>query len=243
MRMAIAASDGQQAGQSVPDQFKACYELFRGTVFPARSYSVMCKLHDSFGSLYNCSEDHNCLGCNFNEAANWVLSYLAKHRTCTDVSESFTFYALRLYLLVERFNIIFEIVGLPEEYRHKHFKVFQHVHKWANFFKHPNAFLLVHHPQYFFEGDRSFKRHEHEVVIDQAFVNEHYAHEVRCKKVWDKLQNKTGVAVLFPDPVVLTREFCAGMNEFVALVNGNQVYREVLASKSTYEGYFQNPCG
>ena len=128
---------------------------------------------------------HNCLGCNFADCTGWIHNHLHTALTTDDSSlqEFYTHYLLKLYLFVERAYVIFEIVGLPQEYRGRHFDVFKRVHKWANFIKHPKSFLLVHHAQYFMDGDTAvdepFERTKFAVVIDQAFVSEYYAGPTR----------------------------------------------------------------
>ena len=218
------------------DIFKQCYELFHHRICPDHEYSSLCSLHDSFGGIG--PEHHNCLGCNFADVTVWIDRFLSRHGAFEDLAEVFTFYLLRLYLFVERANIIFDVIKLPEEYRHRHFAVFKDVHKWANFIKHPNSFVLVHHPTHSFVGDPTFNRAAFAVVIDQEFVNEHYSAPVHNKKLWDALENKKNVAVLYPQPVVLTASFCDAADHFIAVVRDNAVYREILASRSTYQNYF-----
>jgi hypothetical protein len=145
---------------------------------------------------------------------------------------------MRLYLFVEHVYVIFEIIKLPEEYRRRHFGVFKDIHKWANFIKHPNSFILVHHPTYSYDGDDNFDRTQYSLVIDQQFVNEYYSSPIHNKKLWDALQNKKEVAVLFPNPQVLTRGFCDAAKKFISVVRDNAVFCEILASRSTYENYY-----
>jgi hypothetical protein len=198
----------------------------------------MCQMHDAFGGI--CGASHNCLGCNFADVTTWIDKYLAKHATIDDTAEAFTFYLLRLYLFVERAYVIFDIVNLPPEYRGRHFRVFQDVHKWANFIKHPKAFMLVHHPQHWFIGCSGFEKSKYNPVIDQEFVDEYYSANAKERehKLRTILANQTNVAVLYPDPVPLTEAFCAAMRKVIDLVIKNDVYREILASRTTYENYF-----
>ncbi|QJW98410.1 hypothetical protein [Frigoriglobus tundricola] len=76
------------------------------------------------------------------------------------------------------------------------FTPFRDVHKWANFLKHPKAFLLVHHPVYFYTGMPEFGRSKHSLVIDQAFVGEYYSGSDKNAKLHGQLKNKRDVAVL-----------------------------------------------
>jgi hypothetical protein len=216
--------------------FQNCHRIFNAEIFPEQGDSVMCSLHDCFDD--QAGGDHNCLGCNFADTTVWIQMYLSRASNLGEIDEAYTFYLMRLYLFVERAYVIFDIIKLPEEYRARHFTVFRDIHKWANFTKHPNAFILAHHPTYTFDGDASFDRTQFSLVIDQAFVNEHYSSSKHNKKLWDSLQNKKDIAVMFPSPESLTREFCAAAKKFIGVVRDNSVFREILASRSTYANYY-----
>lgn len=220
----------------ISELLQNCHAIFNTEIFPRQDYSVMCSLHDYFDD--QSGGDHNCLGCNFADTTIWIQKYLSRAPNLGETDEAYTFYLMRLYLFVERAYVIFEIIKLPEEYRGRHFSVFRDIHKWANFIKHPNSFILVHHPTYTFDGDASFDRTKFSLVIDQSFVNEHYSSPTHNKKLWDSLQNKTDIAVMFPNPETLTRDFCAAAKKFVAVVRDNAVFREILASRSTYANYY-----
>jgi len=213
-----------------------CHAIFNAEIFPLHGDSVMCSLHDLFDDTSG--GDHNCLGCNFAEATTWIQKYLSRASTLTEIDEAYTFYLMRLYLFVERVYVIFKIIQLPEEYKVRHFGVFRDIHKWANFTKHPNSFILVHHPTYTYNGDASVDRTNFSLVIDQQFVNDHFSSPTHDKKLWDALQNKTNVAVMFPNPETLTRDFCTAAKKFIGVVRDNSVFREILASRSTYENYY-----
>lgn len=96
---------------------------------------LMCKIHDAFGS--NKSKHHNCLGCNLDSSTHHIYMFLNQKDKHNDLELSATTYILLMYLAIERLNTIFEIIGLPDTYRQKHFHVFQKITKWANFIKHP----------------------------------------------------------------------------------------------------------
>lgn len=220
------------------EKFQAAFEIFQKEIYPDGE-SAMCSLHEYFDCVKK--DRHNCLGCNLADATNWIYNYLARFDKFEEVSEDYTFYLLRLYLLVERVNVVFDIVSLPLEYRIRHFGVFQDVHKWANFIKHPKAFFLVHHPRYAFDGMDGFDSSKYSVIIDQAFVSEFYAGPDHNKKLWDRLCNQTSVAVIYPDPVALTERFCKALQDSIAVIRDNKVYREILNSRTTFEHYFGQP--
>lgn len=187
------------------DTFRECYEVFSRRVHPAGEASKMCELH--------------------------YLSWYERFEYDGGVCKC---YLIRLYLLVERLYIVFDIIELAEEYRHRHFSVVRDVHKWANFIKHPGPFLLVHHPDYFMAHDPGFQKQKFDVVIDQEFVNKHYGGPgQKRKKLWDALTNKRNVAVLFPSPIDLTNQFCGAIEHFLEMINTNAVFRSRFHSRTT----------
>ncbi|MCZ6444679.1 MAG: hypothetical protein O7F17_02815 [Planctomycetota bacterium] len=227
------------------EKFKVCYNEFSTRVHPGNGSSIMCKLHSILGA--DCISGHNCLGCNFNEETHSIRDYLATYAQFDYEPEAYRFYLVRLYLLVERMDVILDIIKLIGEYRYKHFALLTDVRKWANFIKHPGPFLLVHHPDYFVDGDGDFDRSCFKAVIDQEFVRKYYGSSEggdKRKQLWKSLENASEVAVLFPDPIDLTRRFCDAIERFVEMLDTNTVHQEVLSKRSTYEAYFTReiPC-
>ena len=226
-------------------QIEEAFGVFRDEIYAQNGDSVMCSIHEAFGGLDGVR--HNCLGCNLADATSWIHNCLHSGLSGEHVSlEEFYFdYLIKLYLLVERIYVVFEIIVLPLEYRGRHFSTFQRVHKWANFIKHPKSFLLVHHPRFFMEGDTSpdepFDPSKFGIIINQDFVLEYYGGPENNAKLHKLLTNKTDVAVLFPNIVELTRNFSECIHEFVSVIRNNAVYREVLNSRSTYDNYFEKP--
>jgi len=226
------------------NQFKKCSEEFCKRIHPAGGSSIMCRLHSMLGA--DCVSSHNCLGCNFNEETHSICRHLKHLGNSGDDADAYRFYLLRLYLLVERMDIILEIVEVIKEYRFRHFGVLADVRKWANFIKHPGPFLLVHHPDYFVEGGDDFDPDCFKVVIDQEFVRKYYSSdsgEIK-RELFRLLTNASEVAVLFPDPAELTHRFCDAIEHFITMIRTNSVYRETLSRRSTYEDYFarETPC-
>lgn len=198
-----------------------------------------CRMHDVFGTVDdNC---HNCLGCNFADATNGIDHCLVKiiatdgslELDCAD-------YILWLYLFAERANIVFDAVSLPESYRCRHFDCLTTIKRWANFIKHPNYFLMVHHADWFIEGDSGFDSSNYGCVVDTKFIRENYGAEAVSRKgiVKARLQNKKDVAVLFPDLVALTEDFCEAALCLFTLAEKNEVYKEMLSAISTFNDYF-----
>lgn len=229
---------------SFSNQLSEAFIAFRREIYPDERNSIMCSIHDQFQTAND--RKHNCLGCNFAESTSWIHNEL--HNAVSEYGELepefYVDYLMKLYLFVERAYIVFDLVQLPVEYRSRHFGIFQKIHKWANFIKHPKSFLLVHHAQYFLEDDSGaeilFDREKFGVVIDQEFVSKYYSGSERNAELFRLLTNKTNVAVLFPNVEELTHDFIAGIHKFIELIRDNAVYREILDARSTYENYFES---
>lgn len=224
---------------SFRDEFEHAIEVFESRVYPGDEMDgLMCEIHDAMGS--NKSKHHNCLGCNLDSSTHHIYMFLTQKDGHDDLELSYTNYILLLYLAVERIETIFEIIGLPDEYRRRKFQIFQNVKKWANFIKHPKAFVLCHHPEYYLENDPEIigKKKVANVIIDTAFVFKYYSGDNNKKELFKIIANKDNVIVELPNLVKLTDEFCNGLSNFVKLIKNNEVYRDILSDKSTIENYF-----
>ncbi|MBK6700156.1 MAG: hypothetical protein IPG55_09710 [Saprospiraceae bacterium] len=229
---------------TVNEKFKECFEIFSTKAIDKDGSPNACKIHDAFGGMEG--EHHNCLGCNFADCTNLISRYLKNNEELTDIQQDFTVYLLLLYLLVERVEIVFDIIQLPETYREKHFKVFQQIRKWANFIKHPKSFILTHHPEYDFENSRIIHDREFSETINEIFVTQFYKgftdpveQQKHNKDLYLRLRNKKNVLVLFPDIAILTNKLCYSYNKFVELILSNEVYKEILNDETTISAYFE----
>jgi hypothetical protein len=214
-------------------------ELCSGKSKDGHVQPLLCRIHDVFRELN--AQSHNCIGCNFagtTTAIQRVLNRIASSHDF-DVEFDYSDYILSLYLFVERACMVFDILCLPESYRHRHFGVFQKIRRWANFLKHPNYFILVHHPVFQAGGTVDTSK-AWEQVVDTPFVVEHYGHDAQSKsaKLKTAFLRKAKVLVLFPDVVPLTEHFCDAVKGFVSLIENNAVFREMLDDTATYENYF-----
>ena len=198
----------------------------------------MCSIHELF---YN-GEDkaHNCIGCNLADYTKLMYTAIENLNINSPI-EAFSSTILYAYLLVERFEEIFKIVELHKSYRLKHFQVFVKIRRWANFLKHPKAFMFVHHPIYYFENDVTIEDADSDsyIFIDQSFIDEYYSDGEKNTKLYKTLSNKKDVIVLLPDYSELIHEFCAAQKKFIELISKNEVFRELLDGKSTLKNYFE----
>ena len=219
----------------IVQEFKKAYIIAK-KILRSKSEPLSCEIHDYFDSL----ENHNCIGCNLASREMHILNFLKSHKKITDIEESYSLYILRCYLLVECIYEIFRIVELPESYRIKHFKTFITIKNWANFFKHPKAFLLVHHPYYILENDKDeIPNIKKSIVIDTAFINKYYSGDKKNKELYKLLSNKKDVYVKMPKVDELTELFCNEFRQFVYLIRDNSVYRYILNDKATLEYFYE----
>lgn len=233
-----------EEAQTVENKFNECSSIFRSRIYKEES-PIVCQIHDAFGS--SSGIHHNCLGCNFAESVGQIYTFLTNGSQKKNIKNDFVVYILLQYLLVERIEIIFEIINLPDSYKDSHFKVFQQIRKWANFIKHPKAFILTHHPDYGFEDCGFDFGKKFQLIINDQFVQQYYKgarnqdEQKRInKELFEKLKNKRDILVSFPDIVKLTNKLCYSIEKFVELIVRNPIYVEILNDDSTISNYFEN---
>lgn len=229
----------------IQNKFNETFEVYQACAYDEKGIPILCKIHDAFGGMNG--QHHNCLGCNFADSQILINNYLSKFETYDDIQQSFLLYILTLYLLVERMEIVMDMVQVPDAFRDKHFKVFQQIRKWANFIKHPKAFILTHHPEYDFENSGIEFNKQFNVVVNDQFVTEFYKGEsdpikqkAKNKELYNKLHNKKDIHVIFPDIAQLTKKLCYSVNAFGDLIINNQVYKDILNDETTISDYFEN---
>lgn len=220
------------------EKFESSRALFNNELFNDEGIPLVCQLHDYFDYYSQNDNNHNCLGCNLANSLNLAFDSLSKIDEDMSVEFIYTSYLLRLYLAVERFTVVFEIIGLPRDYLARNFSVFSDIRKWANFIKHPNAFMLVHHPEYTYEGNANIDLASFALVIDQDFIKRHYSSPKHDERLWKALQNKRNIVVNFPNPEELTIRFCTAIKKFNEIIRDNPIYLEILSHRATYENFY-----
>lgn len=152
----------------VNNELNRSLEIYEKEIFPTE-HSIFKELHEI---MVDKKEDHNCIGCNLDEYTMLIYSTLLIVGSYTSLEQRMKMLLMTMYLLVERIDTILGIISLHEKYRKDSFKTLNKIRKWANFIKHPKAFILAHHPIYTIEG---FKynpefRKESKEIIDNSFV-------------------------------------------------------------------------
>jgi len=219
-------------------ELKSAFDIYDREIYPDGE-SIMCSIHDSFHKPDD--KAHNCIGCNF---ANYTQLLHSSLQTYAEVSyplEAFTAAILYSYLLVERFEEIFKIIKLPEGYRQKNFQIFGTIKRWTNFLKHPKAFILVHHPEYYFMDEVTIEPDDKNksIIIDQEFIDTYYSGDANNSKLYSILTNKKDVFVVFPNLTDLITEFCVAQKKFIDIISKNEVFREILDGQTTLKDYFE----
>lgn len=215
----------------IREEFEKVFKVFVEHNYPEEGDTLMCSIHQSFHD-----EGHNCVACNLEESADLIASYLKNYKVFESSFSVFTSYIWFLYLMAIRIEEYINIMSLPEGVQQKKFGIFQKIKRWANFIKHPKAFMFVHHPCYSFEGlpiPSSCDENQHEIIIDDKFVKEFYSNGNKNGKLITKLTNKEGVRVEFPNPVNLMEEFVIAQKNFVDLICENKLIQEILEEKAT----------
>ncbi len=202
-------------------------------------YPKICEIHDAFDSLKVDNFRHNCLACNFADFIILIKYFFGRIETYESIQDIYFDYLLKLYLIIERIDMIFKLIKFPEEERLDNFRTMQDIRKWANFIKHPKAFVLTHHPNFLIEGDDEDEIGKYSLIINTKFVNNFYSNHKKNKELLEKLSNNADVLVLFPNPNTLMRNFANEVNKFQEIICNNDVYKEILSKYSTYENYFE----
>ncbi len=221
----------------VQKQFEQALAYFSEHAFKD-DVPAMCQLHDVFGTME--SDHHNCLGCNFADSIQLIKAFLKTFKSQENIHYSYSTYLMLCYLLVERIDTMFNIIQLNEDYRTEHFKILLAIRRWANFIKHPKAFLLTHHAEYTFHNSpkNGALTDNATAVIDRTFVDKYYSNDDKNNELYKELENKENVLVVFPDANHVTEELCAAINKSVEVVRDNAVYKDVLAKRSTFLDYW-----
>ncbi len=196
----------------------------------------VCSLHDVLSVPKTTA--HNCLGCNLADLTNAFGEVLNGLTKCKDLQAAFSIYFMWLNVFVERYDFMFSYLGVPDSYRIKHFPVFLQIKHWANFQKHPKAFLFVHHPSFSCPTVGITVDKKKPKIIDQVFVDKYYKGGKHNESLSSELMNARSVVVHYPDPRTIVEDFCAQSQKFVEIVAKNPMYQELLMEKSTLLDFF-----
>ncbi|WP_456460004.1 hypothetical protein [Reichenbachiella sp.] len=236
----------KRSTKELTEAFEATLKIFIEKNYPdgLEQYSLFCSIHNSF------DKGHNCVACNLNESNKRIEKFLLQYQSFNDVNLTFTNFIMLLYLEVECVHEYFDIFKIQEPYRLKHFSIFQEIKYWANFLKHPKAFMLVHHPIWayskmnYYEDQHEFKLIQNAIeandVIDTQFVKKYYKGDNLNNKLYTELTKKEDVVVVFPNPIDLMSRFSDAQQKFVNVIEENEIVRDLLDDKATIKNHFWN---
>jgi len=230
---------------ALQDDFQSAHKIFKKQLIKKNGDALSCSLHSIFKKIN--PKGHNCLGCNFADSTDLILQYLKRHKQLVNEQNELTTYFLLLYLFVERVEIILNILQVPEEYRKKHFQVFTRINRWANFIKHPKAFIFTHHSTFDYEGSGYTYVEEFSLTMDDTFIDRFYKGRMKPedqdknnKELFRQIRNKDQILVLFPNIIHITEKFCFSVKKFYELIENNEVYIDILNDESTLTLFFEN---
>jgi hypothetical protein len=195
-----------------------------------KSDSLFCEIHNFFPS------GHNCIACNLNESNRRIENYLLNYKLFYNIEFSISNLIMLLYLQVECIFEYLNLLKLEDTLLHNKFQVFYDVKRWANFLKHPKAFMLVHHPVWIYEPYQK----ETGLYIDTDIVNNFYSGDSKNKELYKLLSNKENVKVIFPNPLQLIEKFCNSQEQFYDLIKDNKIVRDVFDDKATIKKHFES---
>ena len=214
------------------DNLTEARAIFHNLLFKEEN-PIVCSIHDIFHDPE--SDKHNCIGCNLAESIDSINSYFNRIGAYEEIQEGYNDLLIKLYLFVERAYELFKIMSLPQEYRASEFETFHLIHKWANFIKHPKAFMFCHTPRYAV----GISEDNFDLIVDSEFVKKFYSGDKRNLELYKKLENNPSVVVLYPEAKRLIENFAEEVMKIEPLIANNQVYRDILHKKSTLEAYFE----
>jgi len=200
---------------------------------------LVCKIYNMLTDE-EISDDHNCLGCNLAERT-WSFSRCIQGYAISikQIDEICDFDVMGSYfgwlnIIVEGICDTLSIIGISKELHSEYFTSFKTIKRWANFYKHPKAMMLTHHPRYFFDGEKLPIGY---IIVNTQFVERFYGGDKRNNELYKCLQNKPNVAVVFPDPVQLVKDLRADIEGFLDILN-SKPFKSKLRELSTFENYW-----
>lgn len=154
---------------------------------------------------------HNCIGCNLEEGCLNIQDFVEQFSGTEKIRSYLTTYSLLFYTLAERIGVIYKELGVIDnrgEFDWSRFPTLRRIKHWANFFKHPKAYMFLHHPGYFLEDDPDRPNFMIEGEINNDFVDSFYRAGSKNDELRALFANKKGWNIVFPDIMKLTKELC-----------------------------------
>ncbi len=172
---------------------------------------------------YNNSNEyrHNCLPCNLTSGGNLILKFLQNSLSCDDIRYFVNIFSLLLYQQAEKHGVVYSLLGYKnknDEFDWEKFPNLQKIKYWANFFKHPKATLLLHHPTYHIESYNHNPNFLFDGKINNDFVYNYFKGKKKNKELFEILSNKN-YKIFFPDLLEFTKNACNEFNKIFEIIN------------------------
>lgn len=213
-------------------------------ILNSKEYGIFCELHDP--KIYNETDDksHNCIGCNLNEYSQILVNSFRTEQIFLSEYELFSRFIINAYILTERIRVYTKILKITDEDYNHTYPTMRCIMKWANFIKHPKAFMLVHSPEYSFAGSDGYSEKvakKNYTTIEQTFVDKFYSGPANNNELYTTLTNQRDVLVVFPDLILLSNSFTIECLTFIQSILTTEDYRKALKDGTTLENYFSEP--
>lgn len=182
---------------------------------------------------------HNCIGCNFEEGARNILLFFNFNKEVNSEKYFLTMYTLLFYLQAEKLGVIYKEIGYSKNSRGKIefdwtlFPELQRIKFWANFFKHPKSFMLLHHPLFFIEGDPYIPNFLVNGVINEQFIHKYYKGDNHNDDLRFTLENQENFIVIFPSILEFTKSLCTEFERIIHTISNDKKVIEQLAPHTT----------
>lgn len=179
---------------------------------------------------------HNCIGCNFEEGARNILLFFKYNNEVLSQRYFLTLYTLLFYLQAERLAVIYKELGYinsKKEFDWEKFPNLQRIKCWANFFKHPKSYMLLHHPDFFIEGDPYIPNFMVKGIIDEEFVRKFYNGWKYNEDLREVLSNQEDFKIIFPNLLNFTKCLCFEFEKIISVILSDKANIEKLSTFST----------
>jgi hypothetical protein len=204
--------------------------------------STYCDLYDVFSEAYQQKSgnsetiSHNCIGCNFEEGADTINFFLQTNKNCKNIQYYLNLYSFLFYAQSERLAVIYKEVGYMTEkgeFNWSSFPNLQAIKYWANFFKHPKAYMFLHHPDFYIKTDPEKPNFKINGIIDDNFVKTFYRAGADNELLRKNLANKNNVKVFYPDLVETTKLLCNEFSKIISIIISDPIIIEKLEAYTT----------
>lgn len=202
--------------------------LFAKSDYPSGEFkkSIYCELFDSFNQKeIEVSNDleknyHNCIGCNFEEGCLTILDFLKRFSGTTNIRAYLTIYSLLFYSQAERLGVIYRELGFTadDKFDWERFPILRTIKHWANLFKHPKAYMFLHHPDYYIETDPGKPDFMIKGVVDTDFIENFYRARADNDMLQKLFENGTQFKIFYPDLLQFTKDLCEQFSAIIPVI-------------------------